>query len=127
MIDTSVSQETVNAVMQRLDALAAKLGVTAQYIYGVYVQQARVEAIRDTIAASLFLVSTLVSGYTVYRLFRRGMREDNCDDYPWVLAGIGTVVVIILFVMAMSGFYTALGEWLNPQFWALDALFKAIR
>jgi hypothetical protein len=86
MIDTSVSQETVNAVMQRLDALAAKLGVTAQY-----------------------------------------MREDNCDDYPWVLAGIGTVVVIILFVMAMSGFYTALGEWLNPQFWALDALFKAIR
>lgn len=123
-----VSQETVNQVMQRLDALAAKLGVTAQYIYGVYVQQAHVEAIRDVLIASLFLPGGVGLVYLAYRLFKWGAAQQKYDvDWPFAVGFFAGLLGVFLGALSCCFGYSALGAWLNPQFWALDALFKAVK
>lgn len=127
MIDTQViSQDTANQVLQRLDALAAKLGVTAQFIYGVYVQQAHVEAIRDVLSATLLLVVGLGMANGSYRLIRWAWRTSESDDWPFIAGIIGCILSLVADGFALLVYYAAIGEWLNPQFWALDALFKAI-
>lgn len=126
MIETAISQETMNQVLQRLDALAAKLGVTAQYIYGVYVVQARVEAIRDTIFGSLFIMLALGAGFGGYRLIQWGRKTDNEEDWPFICGGIAESFSLLALLISLTHYYSALAAWLNPQFWALDALFKAI-
>lgn len=118
-----VSQETANQVLQRLDALAAKLGVTAQYIYGVYVAQARVEAVRDSLFAVLGVFGVCVSIY----LFRWAWRHDDTHDSS-MYVGMGSIALFVFSAATMLvSAYAAIGEWMNPQFWALDALFKAIK
>ena len=92
MIDgNGVTQGVVDALLQRLDALAAKLGVTAQYIYGVYVAQARVEAVRDTLCAVCWLVLSVLLGYfACYRLVKwaRLDHESSDETWPYVCGGL---------------------------------------
>ena len=79
-----VADKAVDGILQRIDALAAKIGTTAAHIWDVYVQQARVEAIRDTFFVVLFLTASCLLTYLFYRLVRYGIKID-CDDF-WTSA-----------------------------------------
>jgi hypothetical protein len=122
----TVSDESVNVILQRLDVLAAKLGVTAQYIYNVYVHQAYVEVIRNLVVGTLFLTFGLLGSYVAKRLLRYATGPDQDDDWPFIVSGVLMMAGVLFIGIALSSYYDALGQWLNPQFWALDQLFKAV-
>jgi hypothetical protein len=122
----TVSQDVANQIFQRLDALAAKLGVTAQFIFGIYVQQARVEALRDTLLGLFLFALGLAFGYIGVRLIRFGQKENNYDGWPFLCGGLSYIPCLVAMVFAILAIYYAIGEWMNPQFWALDALFRAM-
>lgn len=121
-----ISQQTADAVLQRLDALAAKLGVTAQYVYGVYVQQARVEAVRDTIWFCLLLLVATALFVLARKLFQYGIKH-RADEWPFFVGGVTGIGGAVLIMVALGYAYSAVGEWVNPQFWALDTLFRALK
>lgn len=121
-----ISDQSVNAILNKLDALAQKLGVTAQFVYSIYVKQAYVEAIRDTVVSALFLSLGLSFGYLGYRLFKYGVEEDY-DGWPFSTGSFSVLIAIVSFIFCVAYAYSAFGEFSNPQFWALTTLFQNVK
>ena len=124
---TQVADKAVDGILQRIDALAAKIGTTAAHVWDVYVQQARVEAIRDTVSVVLLLIVSAFLANLSYCLFRYGIREDNYDDWPYVTGGFAAAVSLALLIVLSSTCYGAIGEWLNPQYWAFQHLMADLK
>jgi hypothetical protein len=122
-----VADKAVDGILQRIDALAAKIGTTAQHIWDVYVAQARVEAIRDTVFVVLFLIVSSLLAYLSYRLFRYGIKRDGYDDWPYITGGFAGFFSLAILVASLVIFYGAIGEWLNPQYWAFQQLTKDLK
>jgi hypothetical protein len=76
-----VTDKAVDGILQRIDSLSVKIGTTAAHVWDVYVQQARVEAIRDTVFVVLLLIVSYLLGYLSYRLFRHGIKRDNYGNF----------------------------------------------
>ena len=95
---TQVADKAVDGILQRIDALSAKIGTTAAHVWDVYVQQARVEAIRDTVFVVILLIVSSLLAYLSYRLSRHGIKRDCYDDWPFItgtFAVIGSIGALI--------------------------------
>jgi hypothetical protein len=117
-----VADKAVDGILQRIDALATKIGTTAAHVWDVYVAQARVEAIRDTFYVVSFLIVSSLLAYLSYRLFRYGIEKDGYDEWPYVAGGFSGVFSLALLIVSFVMFYGAIGEWMNPQYWAFQHL-----
>src|SRR5690242_12771003 len=112
-------------ILKRLDLIAAKLGVTVQYLWGVLVRQARVEALSDTIGIILWAASAFAAFHYAVALGRKA-ESDGSDGLGFasiILAVIG-VVFVISFVVCVSEIFTPL---MNPEFFALEQILKAVK
>ena len=101
-----VTDKAVDGILQRIDALSAKIGTTAAHVWDVYVQQARVEAIRDTVFVVLLLIVSSLLAYLSYRLFCHGIKRDNYDDWFFIMgnfAVIGSVGALIAALVISYG------------------------
>lgn len=110
-------------IFKRLDALAEKLGVAANYLFRLYVQQARVEVIED-IVTGVIAVLLFYAGYKSLTYYVRGKNDDS--RIPFGIGGpmLMTVGVIIFVVFLSSDIWTAT---MNPQFWAVHQILHDIR
>lgn len=129
---TQVADKAVDGILQRIDALAAKIGTTAQHVWEVYVAQAKVEAVRDTATGVFFVIVSALLSYLAYRLFLYGIKVgkskgDESPDWPFITGSLAALVTVIFLVIAISVFYSALGEWINPQYWAFQHLAQDIK
>ena len=121
-----VAHEAVQGILERVDALAAKIGTTAQRIWDVYVAQAKVEAIRDAVLSVILLIVAALS----VRLILFFGKKFNDTDYSGVgtVFGLGAAIVVlsavIILCLVFSGVnaYAAIPEWFNPQYWAFQHL-----
>lgn len=121
-----VADHTVQEILQRIDTLATKIGTTAAHIWDVYVQQARVEAIRDTAFAVIFGVLSVALAYLAFRLFKYGLKSDY-DVWPYVCGSLSAIAAVVLFLASGSFGYSSIGEWLNPQYWAFQHLMQDLK
>jgi len=122
-----VADKAVDGILQRIDALAAKIGTTAQHIWDVYVAQARVEAIRDTVFVVILLIVSSLLAYLSYRLFRHGIKRDCYDDWPFITGAFSVIGSAGALIAALVISYGAIGELLNPQYWAFQHLMQDLR
>jgi hypothetical protein len=107
-------------LLQRLDALAVKLGVTAQYLWGVLVKQARVEMWQDIGLASFFVLAAI--GSSTLGVFL--VKDDDPDA-----DGVGLFCLLIsLVILGVAVGYgrAALTEGLNPEYWALQQVLQTL-
>jgi hypothetical protein len=106
-------------IFKRIDALAAKLGVTASQIWAVLVKQARIEAVEDICWALFwFLLAGLLS-----RMAWHAHKKDEESSGEVIVFGVITAVVCIGVGMAFIA--GTPGMILNPQYWALKRLAEA--
>ena len=122
-----VADKAVQEVLSRVDALAAKLGIAAQHVWEIYVQQAKVEAIRDVITTVLFLLIAFGLFKAIPFFWGLKQKAASVDRYEdgagWAAAAIISGVLILPAVGLVLGFlYSAVGEWINPQYWAFQHL-----
>lgn len=97
MFDAStVANQAVQGVLQRIDALAAKIGTTAEHVWDIYVSQARVEAIRDTFTA----VALLSLIFVLQKLIKYAMSKipDAYDEVGWY------ILIVFSCLSEFSGF-----------------------
>lgn len=117
-------------ILKRMDALADKLGTSAQFLFNLYVKQAHVQVIETITYGILFVVLALVST----KIMLKGFHQFNNKDMHWreankglrwVITGILTAVVAFIFLLAfMDGdIYTAM---MNPQYWAFKEILHDI-
>lgn len=107
--------------LQRLDALAAKLNVTGEYLWAVLVAQARVAVIQDAVMAVVGCVLLFLSRW----LWRQRSQERSWDNDSWELGcGVFLVAGSALLIIALTSIWTPL---LNPEYYALSKVFAAMR
>lgn len=104
-------------ILQRIDALAAKLGVTAPYLWGVLIKQARVEVLTDAICMVVFSVGIYVC-YRVGRRYATVTSEDGGDILCVLCVGAAMIMLVSLIVVSRK-ISTPL---FNPEFYALQQI-----
>lgn len=121
-----MSDQAVSEILKRVDALAAKLGVTAEFLWSILVKQARIEVWTNVAV----IAAAAIVAWGLYRWWRSALRrsDGNVVDLDsggefvsLVFATIFAIVVVIGAFVAILQLPTLL---LNPEYWALKQLFQ---
>lgn len=104
-------------ILKRIDALAAKLGVTAQYLWGVMVREAKVEGSLD---GGLCVICAAVS----FWCGRRAVAMINSEDDVAILP---IIIAFVTGVFALGFAYSSISGFANPEYFALNGILKALK
>lgn len=105
-------------ILKRIDVLADKLGVAANYIFHLYVQQARVEAIQDSILLIIGVGLAVLSCIG----FKRALSQ-NIESYFW-FSLFGSVLALFLIIIPLFALPT---EIFNPEYWAFREILSQLK
>lgn len=123
-------------LLKRLDVLAAKLGVTAQYLWSVLVKQAHIEATACFVYAALWLLVTITFisfGCYFRRVANKGRDRDgeryrHYDSEGWEVASVFAFVLSFLPIWGVIYWLTdGILYRMNPEFYALKYLLEALK
>src|SRR5690606_20139472 len=103
---------------QYIDTIAAKLGVAAEHVYGVLVQQAYVNGIRGLVTGVLLLTITAF----LIPLIIRGFKTNNEEMVIFLL-----LISVIAVVFGFGFTYSGVGELFNPEYYAIRELLDVIK
>ena len=118
-------------VLAKLDALAQKLGVTAQYLWAILVRQARIEAIQEIICLVLSCAVVCVAALWLRSIIKRVKSFDGFMlDLPiveimgFVATSVCGMVFLVISLCAVTNLPTLL---FNPEYFALQQILGAIK
>lgn len=123
-----MTEKITDKVFEYIDALAAKLGVAAEYVFEMLVRQKMIEGI--AYSATLVVVS-IILWFATYKLFRYSNKNSaefcNDDDegilYPLLFLGLASVFVFIVDVMFLPG---NIIQIFNPEYYAIKEILNAV-
>lgn len=116
-----MTPETQQQIIQRIDALAAKLGVAGQALWKILLHEAILEGIESLFWGFVLLIGALYLSRWTKRLFVYCKDEDS--DF-WVGFGLLTAVNLIIGIVSLPFFSQAYESLLNPQFQAFKFLWE---
>ena len=124
-----MTEKITDKVFEYIDALAAKLGVAAEYVFEMLVRQKMIEGI--AYSATLVIVS-IILWFATYKLFRysyKNFAEFCDDDDPGILFGsllfLGVVSVLVFFVDAIF-LPGNIIKIFNPEYYAIKEILNAV-
>ena len=113
-------------VIAVIDALAAKLGVAAEYVYPLMIRQAYVEGV----ISLLRIVLVCVYLYGLYRAIK-WLKEDgwNADlEFVYMLSLVFAGIAAIAFVAFVpSCIKIAVTAFANPEWYAIQQILKLVK
>lgn len=113
-----------------LSELAAKLGTTVEYLWGVMIAQAQVEIYTFIGVFIAFLLSIGVLILTIAGLNKYGLDDySNPNTKGWgfiIFICISGVVVLTSLLVLISNFGDFITAINNPEYWALQEILKQI-
>jgi hypothetical protein len=111
-----------------LKQLAAKLGTTVEYLWSVLLRQAPVSATISLI--QMFLIALF--GYVLFRIHIR-LSDDSKDngyqenDAYIVLMCVCFFSFLIMVCASMCTIDNIINGYFNPEYWALEHVFNAVK
>lgn len=114
--------ETVEQLIDELRPLAEKIGEGAEYLWEVSYRQALISGITDLIVASILLLVMVVSFFYARHVTNTSSWPDDAPP-PYFVWTAPNIFVGIFF---MSFLVSGLKRILNPGYYALEELFKAL-
>ncbi len=106
-------------ILKRIDALAAKLGVTVNHLWAVLVKEARIEALESIGWGLMWFTFSL---YLTLFCKAAWKRDDRNLDVPIAVGAIA----LVCFLAACYEVSGTVGMILNPEYWALKEVMKAV-
>jgi uncharacterized protein involved in response to NO len=110
-----VNESVSKQIFDRLDAIAAKLGMAAGHMWPVLVRQVRVDGVRDLSVATALAVAT----FFLVKLTRWIYKEETDGEVVWLWVGL---VAIIVAASGLGYLYSGIGELINPEYYAFTGL-----
>ena len=110
------------ALLEAIQALAAKLGTTVEYLFGVMTKQAIANATGGIILCSVGLVFAIVLVFV-------GVKCCTKWDPNWntPFAGVCFILALILTVLGVSNLVENIKGLMNPDYYALKLLFQTLK
>jgi len=113
-------------IFKRLDVLAEKMGTTAQYLWHILVKQGFATGVADLTTAGLLLIPAVALVFLGKKLLK--LASTTGYEPPETMGGIASLAVAILLAVAVgTNLYNGLLEVINPEYFALQELLKAIK
>jgi len=122
-MDNTVTQE----VFKRIDALAEKMGITAQYLWPKLVGWEFWRAVGGVLSTLLFAAVGLLVFYKAYPICKQ--QWDSCNDNEGTMwsAGVFCLVGAGMFVLGAIAFILGGEEWIATLFFPeARAFFKLV-
>lgn len=109
-------------ILNRLDALAAKLGIASSHLWEVLVRQGQVELVQHLTAFAIFFVFTIMSFFWLRYCLRQ-------DDYDWTFWGWASSVFIWVCFFISFGITTGtITQYLiSPEYYAFREIGKILK
>lgn len=104
-----------------LEKLAVKLGTTAEHLWGVLVKQAHIEGVTSVIIWSIWGI------IVVFLAMFFALVHTDTDDEKNTLWGIWISIFVVSFVIFASCISTIIGQFNNPEYWALTEVLNNIK
>jgi small-conductance mechanosensitive channel len=123
-----VKEKVFEKVTQYIDALAAKLGVAAEHVYGVLVRQQVAEGIVDIVVGTLVLAVLI---FALMVLIKKVELPRIVDEFD--LLGYVFVAAILLLIIGLPGSYAVseisdgIKHVINPEYYAIREILNAIK
>ena len=118
-----MDKEAVQIVMDKLEVLASKLGVTGEYMLGVYVRQAVVTGVTNLILTVIVVIVALGLAFWAYkRLGKDTLEEDEIIS----LFILSLVTIVFLSICFFGKIPEAVTCFYNPEYFALKQLLKIL-
>ena len=105
--------------LQALEVLAAKLGTTSEYVWGILLTQAKVYAITQSVLLLTFGVLLLWLFFAVKKNTKEWGMFDS--DTAWAVVLVLSISFVVWSIFAMESILIAI---LNPEYWALSQILK---
>ena len=140
---------STNDVIQIINVLSEKLGTTAENLYAVLIEQAKVYAVKGILLALLSVAIVCTAAVFTWQIFFKPRYEINGysekekvsafayfnqdidSDGKIVILVILEAILLILAVIFTIVFFcivsSLLNALINPDFWALDYILKALK
>ncbi len=120
----------MDKITELLTQLAAKLGTTTEYLWGVLVKQAPIEATVDIIQ----IICVLIAGWGIYKLhlyFQKRPEDGNMIYYEYENAAptimvIVTVLWAIMICLCIGTISEIVAGFFNPEYWALQKVLHTV-
>ena len=113
--------KSMEIVMSRLDAVAAKIGVAAQHMWPVLVKQAQLgaySAIAMTIVVLLLVLTLVIAGFKM-----AGEKSDASEICFAIAAAISVATLLVMTVEMLN----IIGGICNPEYMALKDLVAMLK
>ena len=118
-----MDQEIVREAMDKLDALASKVGMTVEKLWPYFVRQQVLEAATVLVATAVFWVAAaVVMGKRVW--IKEQIDIDDGREVPIV---IGCVVLGLICVVLSIVAISMLPMLFNPEYYAVMDIFRMVR
>jgi len=119
-----MNEEMFKEAMERVDTLAAKMGVAATELWEILVRQQYIEAI-EIIMSCLFMVGVSVFGCKVL-MNKKWLNWDYMEDHnlePLCIIAYTVVCIwVILTIISICCLFDVPGNLLNPEYGAYMAI-----
>lgn len=126
----------MDKAMAYIDKLAAKLGVAAEHVYGVLVNQSHVFGIINIIVGAVLLASSAALLRLNYLIIAKGERSSWGDEetfyYKLRDAGDGSLfmviilVTIVVLIVGMIMLPIGVMQTMNPEYYAIKEILDTI-
>ena len=110
------------ALLEALSTLAAKLGTTVEFMYGVMRRQAFVSGALDVITALLGAALGIYIFRSCVRKARRAPVEDQLFYYI-----VGGMCILCATIIATGSLFHGTNLIINPDYYAIQELFKLLK
>ena len=118
-----MNDQLTQQILARIDVLAAKLGTTAVYLWGVLLQQAKIEAYTDFFNAGVCLFFLGIGLILLYKSIKKVREGDYHYDTWCVVLCVSSIVSFFLVICAIENTVHGVQILLNPAYWALQHIF----
>jgi hypothetical protein len=124
-----VDETTKQEIWKRLDAAAEKLGVAAEYMWGVLVKQGYALAVADAVTAVLLLLVLLglLHGMKNAWAYDYDGEEEGREMLMAVSGAFCAIGFCVLVVVFFGYARDAILYWYNPEFYALKFVLETLK
>jgi hypothetical protein len=115
------SEKMDDKTLQALTTLAAKLGTTAEYLWGVLLKQAPISGVVGLLADAALLYAVYFAWTRLLKVEFTGYDSDIKKGGAYLGLFIGSALCL---VAALGNLPIEVAALLNPEYWALRQILK---